>query len=338
MSLEDKALRYFWLHELFHLLNRHNIRLITQGHKKETANIAMDAVVNELLNQYISVDFASYKESPLEAGIYLKNIEKELNKKYEGQLMYEAVYRWLIENAEEGSTYNPSSGQWGVDGEEGFGGQHPKQFDVHLEDEVSSENAQELIDKAIHAIRSRGYISADNDNLIGKLRQTKKDYLKLFAVASSGMNGNSVELTYRRPNKKMDGLKGKKSGGSEIAVILDTSGSMTNDFNIAISQLFRHGYNIQFIQCDTEVKSHVKITSPLQFKTMKLKGFGGTVLQPAIDYVRDNRDLNKLNLVILTDGYTDSLNTTGIKKTLILTVGNECPIEAGNVKQIAIER
>lgn len=335
MSLPDKALKYFWLHEMFHLLNRHNQRLAIQGHKKETANIAMDIVVNRLIDMYIPKSFADYKDSPLENGIHLDKVEKDLNKKFNGRLIYENVYRWLIENAEEGSTYNPSAGQWG-DSEGGNG--HPQQFDVHLDDDVSHEVGKQHVDKAINIIRSRGNISGSTELLLKDLRKTKKDHLRQFAVATQGMNGNFVESTYRRPNKKIDGLKGKKSGGSEVAVILDTSGSMLNDFSAAVSQIFRNGYTIQFIQCDTEVKGHTKIVSPNQFRKLKLKGLGGTVLQPAIDYIRNSKTLNKLNLIILTDGYTDELETVGINKTLILTVNKECPIKKGNVKQIVIEQ
>jgi len=338
MSLPDKALKYFWLHELLHLLQRHNYRLVMQNHKIETANIAMDVVVNEQLNTHISTDFADYKHSKLESGIFLKNIEAAIGQVYEGRLMYEDVYKWLINNAEEGSEYSPSSGAGrNVDKDNiALPGQHVRQFDVHLKDEVSTEESLQIIDNVINTLKSRGLVSGGAEALIKNLRSSKKDYLKIFAVACLGMHGNTVEKTYMRPNKKIDGLKGNKSSGREVAVILDTSGSMTGSFEIAISNLFRQGYIIQFIQCDTEVKSHIKINSPSQFKQIKLKGGGGTTLQPAVDYIRENKRLRGLNLVILTDGYTDCLDTSGIAKTLILTVGVECRIKRGRVKQVVI--
>lgn len=334
MSLPDKALRFFWLHELFHLLNRHNQRLMMHNHRNETANVAMDIAVNEMITQNINSGFADYKESPLEDGIFLKNVEKELNKKYRGPLMYEAIYKWLIENAKEGSTYNPSSGQWGD-------GEHPKQMDVHLEDEVTDVNATQVVANVLHGLQARGYISADLSKRLGEFTRTKKDYMRLFASAVSGINGNNKEKSYNRPNRRFPsirGLKGNISGGNEVLVILDTSGSMVNEFQKAISQIFKQGYLIQLIQCDTKVKSHTKIENLSQFKNLEIKGLGGTVLQPAIEYINENPRLRKHNLIILTDGYTDSLDLTGIKKTLILTVGVECPIKAGNVKQIVIEK
>ena len=74
---------------------------------------------------------------------------------------------------------------------------------------------------------------------------------------------------------------------------------------------------------------------------MMIKGMGGTVLQPAIDYISEieNR-LSTFNNLVLTDGYTDTLNFTNIKgKSLILTTAAVPKIEdpKGIVKCIQID-
>jgi predicted metal-dependent peptidase len=74
---------------------------------------------------------------------------------------------------------------------------------------------------------------------------------------------------------------------------------------------------------------------------MKIKGLGGTTLQPGIDYINSHKGLKGNNLVILTDGYTDSLDFSKAKsnKVLILTTSAESPIASGkNVKQILVEK
>jgi len=51
--------------------------------------------------------------------------------------------------------------------------------------------------------------------------------------------------------------------------------------------------------------------------------------------------LNKYNTVILTDGYTDSLDLTGVKgKVLVLSTGVECPVveTSSKLKQIIIDK
>jgi predicted metal-dependent peptidase len=64
---------------------------------------------------------------------------------------------------------------------------------------------------------------------------------------------------------------------------------------------------------------------------------GGTVLQPAVDYVEEN--LNSYSTLILTDGYCDSLDLSRLKKhVLIVSAAVEVPIRAtnGKMKQINV--
>jgi predicted metal-dependent peptidase len=72
---------------------------------------------------------------------------------------------------------------------------------------------------------------------------------------------------------------------------------------------------------------------------MKILGLGGTVLQPAIDYVVEN--FNEFNTVVLTDGYCDSLDLSRVKgKVLMVSIGTKVPITRSNgkVKQIMVEK
>ena len=71
---------------------------------------------------------------------------------------------------------------------------------------------------------------------------------------------------------------------------------------------------------------------------MIIKGLGGTVLQPGIDYISDNYNL--YNTVILTDGYTDSLDLSELNKVLIISTDSNCPIKnkpKKKLKQIIIK-
>ena len=65
---------------------------------------------------------------------------------------------------------------------------------------------------------------------------------------------------------------------------------------------------------------------------------GGTVMQIGIDHVVEH--FNNCNTVLLTDGYTDTLDCSKLKgRLLIISVGVKCPIgrSNGKVKQILIE-
>ena len=149
--------------------------------------------------------------------------------------------------------------------------------------------------------------------------------------------------TISRPNRRgIPGIKGRRKEGFGLVVILDVSGSMSGHFQRALSYIFQSNITIYLIQCDTQVqeqngRSYLKITSKKEFKRIIITGLGGTTIQPGIDLVHDTKELRQLNTLILTDGYTDKLDVSKIRKTLILTVGRECPIKAGNPRQIVIE-
>ena len=124
--------------------------------------------------------------------------------------------------------------------------------------------------------------------------------------------------------------------------MLDTSGSMGGDFEKVLTYIFQNDIEINLIQCDTEIKKITKIKSMNDLQKMEIKGLGGTTLQPGLNYIADPKNkLHALNTVILTDGYTDSLDFREIKTyTLILSISEKCPIghNNGKVKQIIIDK
>ena len=80
------------------------------------------------------------------------------------------------------------------------------------------------------------------------------------------------------------------------------------------------------------------IKNKKKLDSIPIKGLGGTCLQPMIDYIVENH--NDCNTVLLTDGYTDTLDFSKVSgKVLIISVGVPCPIAKtnGKLKQICIE-
>ena len=116
---------------------------------------------------------------------------------------------------------------------------------------------------------------------------------------------------------------------------------MGNEFDKVLSYLYQNDIHINLIQIDTEVKCIESIKNKRELQNMVIKGMGGTVLQPAISYIADVKNkLSAFNTIILTDGYTDTLNFTEIKgNSLILTTGTEPRIvdPRGKVKIIKID-
>jgi predicted metal-dependent peptidase len=359
-KLSQKEVNFILLHENFHLLFNHPQRTVTGIFNHKLANIAQDMIINHLIVQDITSTFAEIPKT--EDG---KNMPLFLPKEYTGKLIFEELYEWLKEEKEKwnkNKNYDPKNSY-------GPNGQNPKgrgesldtwslehifsnldaneglYLDVHITDEIPEDvkesNIGDVVRGILSKLQSRGFRTSNVEQTLSNLRKKRKDYLKeIKRNISNTIFGSHKEKTIVKPNRKsIPGIKGNKKVKNIINVILDTSGSMGGSFEKVLEYIYRDKVEINFIQGDTEVKWFEKIKSKKQIQTMKIKGLGGTILNPSIKYVKDN--FNNYNTCILTDGATDSLDFSGIKgKVLIISKGTECPIlnSNGKVKQIIIEK
>ena len=213
-------------------------------------------------------------------------------------------------------------------------------LDTHLGDDVPQEHKREIVEGIMSKLKHRGLESGDVEQILNKLRKTKKDYLKeIKRTMSNHVFGSIKSKTIVRPNRRgISGLKGHKKYNNEINVLLDTSGSMGGEFEKVLSYIFQNDIQMNMIQCDTRIQQSIKIKCKKDLEKMKIAGLGGTTLQPGIDFIADKKNkINIFNTVILTDGWTDSLDFKNINsKTLILSTADKCPItyDNGRVKQI----
>ena len=203
-------------------------------------------------------------------------------------------------------------------------------LDAHLGDDIPQELKREIVESVMTRLKNRGLTSNDVEAILNKLRKTKKDYLKEIKRAMSNhIFGSKKQKTIVRPNRRgIPGLKGNKKYKNEINVLLDTSGSMGGSFEKVLSYIFQNDIQMNLIQCDAQIQRVLKIKDKRELEKMKISGLGGTVLQPGIDFIVDKKNkIYMYNLVILTDGYTDSLNFKDVRtKTLILSTCEKCPI------------
>ena len=106
----------------------------------------------------------------------------------------------------------------------------------------------------------------------------------------------------------------------EFVIAIDTSGSVSGDtvqafvqktYNLLKSaESFASRINVHIIQCDTQVREDVTITTQQEFdqylENMTLKGFGGTDFRPVFAHVEELRKkkafTNLKGLVYFTDG------------------------------------
>ena len=196
-------------------------------------------------------------------------------------------------------------------------------LDSHIDDDVQEQSRKSIVNDFMQRLKNRGLVSGDVEAILNKLRKSKKNYLKeIKRTISNHIIGSSKRKSITRPNRRgIEGIKGKKKYKYVINVILDTSGSMCGDFEKVLSYIFQNDIHLNLIQIDTSVKEVKAIKNKRELQKVVIYGMGGTILQPAIDYVSqvENR-LSTFNNLILTDGYTDTLNFSNIKgKSLILT-------------------
>ena len=216
-------------------------------------------------------------------------------------------------------------------------------LDNHLPCEIPDELKKEAIDRVQRYLEGRGLVKENIRKTLEKLQKSKKDYLREIKTAISSLRGYNKEKSISKRNRRsIDGIKGRIKQGFGLNVILDVSGSMGGYFQRALSYIFQNKIVINLVQCDTEVRKQGKrdylvIKSKKDFKQVEILGLGGTELQPAINFINNTKELKYLNTLILTDGYTERLDTSKLKKCLILSVGSKCPISGGNPRQICID-
>lgn len=215
-------------------------------------------------------------------------------------------------------------------------------MDKHIGDDVPEEMREAMVRDVMERLAARGLSAGNVETTINKLRKKRKDYLREIKRAVSNMIfGTIKQKTIVKPNRRqIAGLKGNRKVKTMINVGLDTSGSMGGQgtFEKVLSYVYRNDIEINFMESDTQVNWVQKIKSKRKLESIPIHGLGGTCLQPMIDYIVEHH--NDCNSVLLTDGYTDTLNFSKVKgKVLIISVGVKCPIAASNgkLKQIVIE-
>ncbi len=212
--------------------------------------------------------------------------------------------------------------------------------DEHFWDDVPDEVRKSIIQKHMDSLRSRGLISGSDDDIINKLIKSPNNFLRLLKKNMNIMKGFIKNPSIRRPNRRnISGLKGKIKYARVFNCLMDTSGSMYGSFDKVISEIFQDDFQINLVQCDAEVQKYERISKKSQLQKLAISGLGGTILQPGIDFITNSRDINKNNMVILTDGYTDVFDFSRCQNVdvLIISCGVACQFSGSNrVKQVII--
>jgi len=365
-ELDIPQIRFLLMHEVAHLLSKHTIRTAAKNFDHLKANITQDMIINDLIiAEYTN---KNYIKEPTET---LCRIPKEYNLKW----VFEQLYSWLQERADKADKEEGEGNGDGEGDQEGNGGGEGDQegdgkgmssddlinkifsnkkgkraarkvlIDEHIDSEESEKWMGTHADTIQNALKARGVNEGNLVKKITELFKTRTDYLKEIKKQYQMLKGlGNPRSTYTKPNKKSTysvTFKGHKKEKTEINVVLDTSGSMWSDNVIEkiLNVVFQDNVEMNLQMIDTTIKPLVKLRTKKDLMKIDVRGGGGTELQPAINFFVEEK--KHLPMVILTDGYTDTLNFSDYKnKCLVICSDQECPISSsntGNVRQIIVD-
>jgi predicted metal-dependent peptidase len=102
-------------------------------------------------------------------------------------------------------------------------------------------------------------------------------------------------------------LPGYNREGKTIHILLDTSGSMSDEIAkvLGLISSFCEAMQISevhIVQCDTEVTKDDYI-SPEELRLYSIEGYGGSDMSPGMNYLAEDEQVE--SLIVITDGYID---------------------------------
>lgn len=349
-SLDDKELLFIYIHEIYHLNLNHYHRIIDNGYDFKLSNVAQDMVINHLIWKHNHIRSEYIKLPTTVMPLLIPN-------DYNGKLLFEDLYLWLQDEKEKyedskldkeyvkyrNKHKDPTSDKKYITSyflEDIFNDLDNKNgnfMDIHLDSSISDENSNRIIEEINSTLKAKGIENGILEKMVSTYSNKDSSYISMLKkeINNSILKSERCKTISRPSRRGISGIKGKKKNATMVNCILDTSASMSDVIESVISYISSKSIIINLITCDTEVREVITIKNNNQLKNIRLKGFGGTILQPSIDViVKEYPDSNTL---LITDGYCDNLDMTKLRgKVIILTTGIDVVYKGNNVRQVKI--
>jgi len=341
------------LHELNHILRRHDIRGV--GKNSEVWNVACDHIIDKSLKN-LNLSIPLIRRNIIERIEYDNDLQSE-----------EVVYNWLMKNRDKVSISRDS----GVDEDVINVSDQYYQADFQIipdlkPHEISPEEKQVIEDyvaqvRAVYNIeKERGSIASDLVNMFDELLKVKIPWENLLDKAiKMKANEKANRRSWKRLNKYYVSLNislpgystsRDKESTSTLIVHIDSSGSMDDDdlrkAGYVIYRSVQYFEKIILIIADIEIHQNIEFNKNEfnrildYFKTEGIKGRGGTshrIVFGFIDkYFKEHCD--DLSLVIsITDTESDIeyyIKTTEFIKAVPLIIVNTANKKKCNYKNV----
>ncbi|GCF10552.1 vWA domain-containing protein [Dictyobacter arantiisoli] len=330
-GLKDEELRFVMAHELLHVGLRHDVRC--EGRDHYLWNVACDYVINSWLIEMEVGDM------PKIGALYDPALKSESAEAIYDRIVTDLrLYRKLATMRGIGQSDILDELEWwkSLEGRD-------------LDDFYRSCLAQGL---TLHQDQNRGYLSAGLIEEIQALSQPPIPWdVRLAQWFDEHFPPLEKVRTYARLSRRQSAtpdiprplwVAPPDDENRTFGVLLDTSGSMDRHLlaqalgAIASYSLAREVRQVRVVFCDAAIFDQGYMAPEAIAGSVKVRGRGGTVLQPGVDLLECAADFPREGpLLIITDGYCDRLR---IKRehAFLIPQGNRLPFTPqGEVFRIA---
>ncbi|MCA0755109.1 peptidase [Paenibacillus sp. N4] len=322
-GLNEEECKFVMAHELLHAGLRHHERC--QGRDHQLWNVACDYVINQWLVEM------RIGELP-QVGILLDDTMKGMSA--------ESVYDRIVTDIRMYRKLATLRGAGGTDMlDKGSAGFWDPRDGTSMDDFCRNALQQGLI---YHEEGGRGFLPS---GLIEEIKALGQPAIKWDIELAKWFDGYFSPLeqvrTYARVSRRQFSTpdiprpkwvaQGAEEAGRTFGVVLDTSGSMDRKLlakalgAIASYSLSRDVYAARVVFCDAAAYDAGYLKPEDIAESVKVKGRGGTVLQPGIDLLQRAEDFPKNGpILIITDGLCDKV-TLKRDHAYILPKGRHLP-------------
>jgi len=317
--LEEEEIRFVMAHEFLHAALRHDAR-----HEWRDAylwNVACDYVINQWLTEM------GIGERP--NGLLYDEQFKGLNA--------EAIYDRIVTDMR---TYRKLATLRGIGLGDILPGERRPSADMDLDAFYRRVLSQGL---SYHQEQGRGYLP---EGLIEEIRALSHPPIPWDVELARWFDEHFTPIektrSYARPSRRQSStpdiprpnwvISQAALDGRTFGVVLDTSGSMERGLlaaalgAIASYSAVRDVPAARVVFCDAEAYDAGYMKPEDIAGTVKVKGRGGTVLQPGIDLLAKSDDFPKeAPILIITDGYCDKVILHGREHAFLVPQGVNLP-------------
>ena len=310
IGLSNRQIAFGLLHEVMHVIYEHLNRIGSRDHRMW--NIATDYVINNQLDSMgldviegVCLDHQYDNMSADEVYARIKDKEKKQPGSTSG--LSPNFDDFMQTPAGNDSNGNP--------------------FQSVTPDQITQQ-VQDIVDQSIVASQQAGAKAMGNvpGQVLRDYQERTRPIIdwktaladQMYAI---GRQGSSFKRPSRRglaQNLTLPGKLGKGLGRIDFAI--DTSGSVSNDMFTQFVSEIAHVFDrfkpkeIGIMQFDHDLKARDIVKNTEEFRQIKMKGGGGTQIEPVLHKLKD---IPSRAMVVLTDGYFHLTKAMDPKKPVI---------------------